>query len=211
MKNRPLRLNPEKNRQFAENNTASQSNSISESELWENFLQGDFAALSQIYRIYVQSLYIYGCQFGESTLTQDCIQELFYDLIRKRHKLSKVKCIKAYLYASLRRRIHRKLTAGGLFGKNRQCPLDNCFESELMENPFFDDESNIKVRLENLKHACNLLPERQREAIMLYYYEKLNYKDLTEVMRLGKINSTRMLIHRAISTLRSHLKPGKEE
>ena len=205
MKNEPITHVHSGLRPLYVNFTVPQSKSTSESELWDNFINGDFAALSLIYRQYVQSLYNYGCQFGESSLIQDCIQELFCDLIGKRHKLGKVKCIKAYLFASLRRRIHRKLTAGGLFGKSKRCSLDKIFEAELTENPFFDEESSLKIRLENVKNACNQLPDRQREAILLHYYEKLNYKDLTEVMQLGKISSARMLIHRAITTLRRRM------
>jgi RNA polymerase sigma factor (sigma-70 family) len=207
MKNEPIRHVPRELIPLSVNFTDPHSKPISDTELWDNFINGDFAALSLIYRQYVQTLYNYGCQFGESSVTQDCIQELFYDLISKRHKLGKVKCIKAYLFASLRRRIHRKLSSGGLFGKNKQCNLDDNFEAELTENPFFEEESTLKIRLEKLKNACNQLPGRQREAILLFYYEKLNYKDLTEVMRLGNISSARMLIHRAITTLRKRLKP----
>lgn len=207
MKNEPIRHVPRELIPLSVNFTDPHSKSVSDTKLWDNFINGDFAALSLIYRQYVQTLYNYGCQFGESSIIQDCIQELFYDLIRRRHKLNKVNCIKAYLFASLRRRIHRKLSSGGLFGKNKQCILDDNFEAELIENPFLEEESNLKIRLEKMKNACNQLPGRQREAILLYYYEKLSYKDLTDVMHLGKISSARMLIHRALTTLRKHLKP----
>src|SRR5690606_25688256 len=61
--------------------------------------------------------------------------------------------------------------------------------------------SNEQITL--LEKACNTLPERQREAIILYFFEELSYAEIAEVMNIGKISSTRALVYRAIDSLRN--------
>lgn len=177
---------------------------------WEEFLAGDSSALSALYRYHVRELYNYGRQFTEHATVQDCIQEVFYDLIRKRESLRSVHSVKAYLFACMRHRMLKQHKKSEKRGEVDLIRLRGCFGIEMAETPFEDNEICIIEDYEKLNRACSRLTERQREAVLLFYYEKLSYKELTEVLQLGKIHSARMLMHRAIQSLRKILRstPG---
>jgi len=175
------------------------------SALWEKFQTGDLSALSALYRLHVRELYNYGRQFAEHALVQDCIQDVFYELIRKRETLSRLHSVKAYLYTCLRHRVLKQLKKSDFQQSTDLIRLRGGFGVEWTENPIDVNEAIDHVQIDRLKVACNQLTERQREAILLFYYEKLSYKELTKVMQLGKITSARILMHRAILSLRKIL------
>jgi RNA polymerase sigma factor (sigma-70 family) len=175
------------------------------SALWQRFQAGDSSALSAIYRHHVRELYNYGRQFAEHSMVQDCIQDVFYELIRRREKLKSVQAVRAYLYACLRHRVLKQLKKSESHEEMDLIRLRGSFGIELTEVPFESTDNMALEKVESLKAACNKLTERQREAVLLFYYEKLSYKELTSVMQLGKINSARMLMHRALQSLRKIL------
>ncbi|MDZ7606665.1 MAG: RNA polymerase sigma factor [Cyclobacteriaceae bacterium] len=174
-------------------------------DLWEKFQGGNSSALTALYRQYVQQLYNYGRQFAEHAIVQDCIQDVFYDLIRKRENLKSVQNVKAFLFACLRHRVIKQLKKLEKQQSNVLVRLRGGFGVDLVEVPFEDREVMVQEEIDKLKAACNQLTDRQREAVLLYYYEKLSYKELTTVMQLGKISSARILMHRAMQSLRKIL------
>lgn len=176
-----------------------------EKVVWQDFLAGDQAAISYIYRNYARNLYNYGRQYTKHEIVMDCIQDLFYDLIRLRKNLKSVNSLKAYLYASLRRKIFRQTQK-----------LKNEIEQSLSEeqNSFkiaqLADDSQLHEQLDRdnkkiLEAACNKLPPRQREIILLYFFEEMSYQDISQVMNFGDVTSARTLVHRAITSLRKKL------
>ncbi len=185
----------------------------SESEIWMEFKNGSDSALSYIYRRYIQYLYNYGCQLTrDEALVQDCVQELFVDLIRNRKKLSNVHHIKFYLFTSIRRKILRKLIKERR--RNEESLEPKMVERfEIVSSP---EHKMINEQLDKEQHhllslACERLTERQREAILLYYYEGFSYKQVAEILGMSKAKSSRVLIYRAIEVLQSHLLKFKDQ
>lgn len=183
----------------------------SEKVIWADFLKGDETALSFIYCQYANSLYNYGRQFAGAELAQDCIQDLFYDLIRMRKKLSQTHSVKAYLYSSLRRRIMRALKRQVKEIEQSRLESETKFRIAFVPDNATPADPYAQSQLQTLKNACDQLTPRQREAILLYFFEKLSYKEVAVIMDIGKISSARILIYRAIDSLRKLLQGKKEE
>ncbi len=187
--------------------------SCSEREIWLDFKDGSDSALSYIYRNYANHLFNYGCQINKNEeLVRDCIQDLFIDIIRNRKKLANVNAIKFYLFTSLRRKIIRKLV------KHRNHPTEtinnnNEVQFEVISSPeaimineqLTDDKCNI------LNSACQKLTVKQRESILLYFYEGFSYKQVAEIMGMSKVKSTRILIYRALNVLENVLTKVKDQ
>jgi len=175
-----------------------------ENEVWKKFLDGDDSALSWIYRSYIEKLYNYGCQFAPHEVVLDTIQDLFFDLIRSRKKLSTTNSVKAYLYSSLRRKL---LTGKGK--RNKEVAINQLEEQKKFAISVYPDQNSPlgteDDEIQLLQKACNELPDRQREIILLYYFEEMSYQDIMEVMQINKINSARILVHRALESLRKLL------
>ncbi|MDZ7689958.1 MAG: sigma factor [Balneolaceae bacterium] len=78
--------------------------------LWGKFIDGDLDAWEQIFQRYYSDLYGYGLKLtSRRELTKDAIHQLFVQLWDRRNYLSEVESVKAYLLASLRRSLLKKL------------------------------------------------------------------------------------------------------
>lgn len=194
----------------AQKASPAESSAPDETALWDDFLRGSDSSLAYFYRAYAPRLYNYGRQIiNDDDTVSDTIQDLFFDLIRSRSKLSKTTSVKNYLYASLRRKLVR------IKEKQALQVRDDSREGKFKISFLKDDQTPLdqfsKEQMRILEEACNELPERQREAIILLYFEEMNYEEIARVMNIGKVRSARALIYRAIDSLKHILDPMKSE
>src|SRR5690554_3471609 len=83
---------------------------ISDFDLWHQFQFGDESAFVEIYKLFGNQLYNYGCQFSaDKELVKDCLQDFFIYLRKNRGKFSHTDSIKFYLMKSFKRYILRIL------------------------------------------------------------------------------------------------------
>jgi len=79
-------------------------------KIWQNFIDGDDDALSSIYFEFFDMLLNFGVKYsGDRFLVEDCIQNLFVDLLKNRQKQKPVKNIRFYLTKALRNQISYEL------------------------------------------------------------------------------------------------------
>jgi len=211
-----IKLNPDlrfNKSGFSKSVDNSNYQSYSEREIWIDFKEGSDSALSYIYRNYANHLFNYGCQINnDEELVRDCIQDLFIDIIRNRKNLANVNVIKFYLFTSLRRKILRKLQ------KQRNHPTEdinyqNEARFEIISSPealmINEQLSEEKCRL--IDFACQKLTVKQREAVLLYFYEGFSYKQVAEIMGMSKVKSARVTIYRALDILEIALNKVKDQ
>ena len=172
----------------------------SDTLLWNDFIKGNEDAFRLIYESHVQSLFRYGNNFTQDkALVKDCIHDVFIDLSKYRSGLSSTNNIKLYLYKSLKRKIIRSLSKGGILGTIDPGKLPFHYaisvEDELIDNEF---ELN---RYQQLDKAMLTLSPRQKEAIYLKFVSELSYEDLSKVMKLN-YQSARNLVFRGLEKLR---------
>ncbi|WP_137404239.1 RNA polymerase sigma factor [Echinicola rosea] len=183
----------------------------SESILWVAFLQGSDSALAKIFEQYAHKLFNYGRQFTKDTeIINDAVQDVFYQVIRSKHKLGMAQSIKYYLFSSFRRRLLR------LIKQRKRVVLDEDFEKthgfRLHVDPdyhsigtqFTVDQRKI------LEEACNRLPVRQREILSLYFFEGLSYKEIAHIMEFSQVKSARKLLYRTLDSLHGMLEKHKD-
>jgi len=177
-----------------------------DSTLWQNLKRGDEQAFNEIYEGCYPLLLDYGLKIKrDEEFVKDCIQEIFYDIIRHVDTLGRTDNILFYLFASLRRKIFRKLRYDKTY-----CWEERYFagmpgltasssEEDLM------DRERINSRKSLVKDLIDQLPARQKEALLMKFYLYLEYTDIAHLMDLN-VQSVRNLVYRAIKTLREHLK-----
>ncbi|MEQ8472581.1 MAG: sigma-70 family RNA polymerase sigma factor [Marinoscillum sp.] len=172
-----------------------------ETLVWRKFIDGDNKSLIYIYQKYVDVLYTYGCQITtRSEFVRDCIQDLFIYIIDRRSKLSDVKSIKAYLFASLKRKILRDLK------KEEKLIGNEGFNFFLEDAPFYISDNLSEEERKIIHKQLNELPVNQREVIYLHFYEGLSYADIATVLNV-KDGNVRVMVHRALVKLKERLKP----
>lgn len=172
--------------------------------IWEEFKNGEEHALSYIYYQNIDFLAFFGKRFTkDENLVIDCIQDLFYELIRKKRNLGETDNIRLYLLKSLRRKIVRELHK-----KHKQ--EEQITENDIFPNIAFSveeeliDEEEQLQKLTILKKAMGELNDRQREILYYRFNCGFNYKQIGEIMSITN-DSARQLVSRAVSSLKSYL------
>lgn len=160
-------------------------NKTDEGILWKTMKSGDQKSFSEIFKFYYPKLYTYGIKLVPfNDFVRDQIQDLFISIWQNREGLGEVSNVKAYLFISLRRRLFASTKS-----KVYTAPLDSISEKDsnaliFEPNEFIDKEfisNNVKEKLiENL----NSLPVIQREIIFLRFYNRLTYKEISEVVAM---------------------------
>lgn len=176
-------------------------------KIWEDFKNGDKAALSFIYFEYFHSMYQYGIKFnGDPEFVKDCIQEVFFNMIRSGSRLGSTDNIRFYLFRSLKNEIFKELEkqrkVGLAVNETHEFQL-----SFLIEEQSFETEKDVE-KGKALIHALSTLSPRQREIIYLKYECGMNYGQICEIMDL-KNDSARKLVFRAVQSLKTAIEDHK--
>ncbi len=172
---------------------------------WDRMKSGDERAFSEIFTRYYPDLYLYGIKIiNLPDLVKDSIQDVFVRIWEKRSTLGTVLSPKAYLIASVRRKLLSNKE--NYFTEYRQVTLQ--FEKE--ENFSFSvtefkeiDEISQLLR-DSLSQAINLLSERQRELIFLRFYYNLKYLEIAQIFEVNE-QTVRNLMQRAMAKLREQI------
>ncbi|MCE2790149.1 MAG: sigma-70 family RNA polymerase sigma factor [Saprospiraceae bacterium] len=172
----------------------------SESHLWQDFLDNKPGSLETIYHQFAEVLFQYGDHFtNDSSVTEDCIQEVFATLHSKRNNLSHTTSIKYYLFKCLRLEIYRRLRKEQAYSRYQPDSL-SFFDTEFsVENRIIHDEVTM-IRVNQITNAVNQLPKRQKEAIYLRFYQGLSYSEIADIMETEQ-TSTYKIIYKAIASL----------
>lgn len=178
----------------------------SDVQLWSAFKSGNESAFITIYNTYFPMLYRYGFQYTrDKALIKDAIQDLFVELRQKRKRLSYTTSIKLYLYKSIRRKIlGHKEKAINKITTNQDLEGYNFEVVFSIENQLISQQLNEENIL-RLNRARTYLTKRQKQAIYYFYYEDLSYEEVSDIMGLNNIKSTRNLIYKAINILKDNM------
>jgi RNA polymerase sigma factor (sigma-70 family) len=178
---------------------------MSECSLWSSFKNGSKKSFEDIYNLYVQQLYHYGCRLSsDKELVEDAIQELFVELWSKREKLGDTDSVKFYLLKCLRRKIVKEINLHDKveLGENYHFEFSQPYEHTLISQ-----EKNMQHSHE-LDYALRKLTKRQRESIYLKFNQNLSIEEISALMSLS-LKATYNLLSKSIVTLRQLLKFSK--
>jgi len=175
----------------------SASSDSSGRQLWKQFIDGSQSAFEQIYYEHVNQLYDYGVRLSkDSQLAEDCIQDLFSDLWKKRDDLPQVAAVKSYLLVALKRRLYRKLA-------NQQKISQATDDAPTRFDPYLDEQI-LEETIIALKHAFENLSDKQKEVIYLRFYNQLSYGEIAGIMDV-QVKAIYKLTARALQSLRNNM------
>lgn len=175
--------------------------SQSDEQLWQCLKANDEAAFEALFKRYYPQLIAYGnslLPFPERV--QDCAQNVFMDVWLYRHKLNEQIVVKAYLLASLRKRISRLNERDHFFQQSTSIDhVEFSIHFSIEDELIADEETAARVKLVN--QLLNSLPARQKEALYLRYHQELGIEQIAEILNINN-QSVSNLLHRAIQYLR---------
>ncbi|MEQ8906184.1 sigma-70 family RNA polymerase sigma factor [Ekhidna sp.] len=172
-------------------------------EIWQAYCAGDDEAFVYIYNEYVHRLFTFGVQFASRAIVLDAIQDLFLYLKQRQGKEQRVEKIRPYLYKALHRTlmsILKKETRLKSFEPSNDPPAN--WAISLTSDVKLIDEENTKIQRGRLTKALNQLSEKQRQAIILYYYEGFTFEEIKDIMNVSDKSSARKLVGRALDSMR---------
>lgn len=177
--------------------------------LWKQFRLGNKQAFEEIMHRHFRHLFSYGCKFSDDPeLVKDIIQELFLKLWEKRLNLSDDVNPKAYLTASLRRALHRKLQSESKFVHYSELTdAESSFDLEVSVEEELIEKEQVQNVAYKIAVALSVLPARQREAIYLKFFQDLSRDEISETMQITP-QTVSNLLQLALKKLRIDLKPN---
>ncbi|MDR7130298.1 RNA polymerase sigma-70 factor (ECF subfamily) [Algoriphagus sp. 4150] len=209
-------LRPEKDEPVAQDflsqeYSAPSGHEASENSIWLDFLQGSENALSKLFERYSHKLFNYGKQFTHDTgLINDAIQDVFYQLVRNKHKLGIAQSVKHYLFSCFRRRLLRLLKQHKKLVLDENCGLSGRFQLSVTPDYHWINTKFTIDQKQLLENACNQLPVRQREILALYFFEGLSYAEIADVMEFSQVKSARKLLYRSLDGLSTLLEKHRD-
>jgi RNA polymerase sigma factor (sigma-70 family) len=140
---------------------------------------------------------------SDKVIVEDCIQDLFIRLWRRKELIGVPLSIPAYLFQSLRRCVYRSIEKQR---KTGHATLDEsyAYESQSSHEMSMIDSHAREEQLVILDGALQSIPSRQREVIYLKFYSKMTYQEISGIMGLS-LESVYNLVSRAIRTLQDKL------
>jgi len=173
--------------------------------LWKGLMKGDKEMFLSLYRKYYHSLLFIGLkEIKDASLVKDAIQQQFLYLWEKRETIQEAKNVKSYLITSFLRKLTsdwKKLERTGnlqvAWSSQSEEPLPTPEESLIVKD-------GQKQLYKLLMYHINALPARQKELIMLKFYEGLTYEEIVQKTGLAH-RSVYNKIHEALKKLKLEL------
>ena len=157
--------------------------------LWVHYLNGDKHDFDQLYRRYYSLLLHYGCKFSQDQeLVQDCIQDLFMELMLKSKNLSVPLSVKAYVLRSFRNNLLKSLEKEG---KRYDFVLVDDIPEML--HTATEEKDSFKDDLKDLLLAYQKLSVKQKEVLYLFYVKGLSHKEISNVLYINYQSSKNRL------------------
>lgn len=172
-------------------------------------MKGDKEMFLALYRKYYHSLLFIGLkEIKDAHLVKDVIQQQFLYLWEKRQSISEARDVRAYLITTFLRKLSADWRESEKRG-NLMVAWNNLAEQQAPSPEEILIMHNERRDLyEALTERLNALPVRQKELIIMRFYEGLSYEEI--VQRTGLTHRTVYnKVHEAIKKLRLGL--DKEE
>ncbi|WP_339867264.1 sigma-70 family RNA polymerase sigma factor [uncultured Algoriphagus sp.] len=173
--------------------------------LWLSVRKGNDLAFSNLYQRFSNLLFNYGMHFCYNReLVKDCIQELFTNIWNRREGLSEIDSVKYYLFKSFRNLLIQHITRdrklySELNEDSQSIEFASSIEEELISQDYLKDNKS------KVANALAKISKRQREIVVLKYFNDLSYAEISSIMSITPA-SAHNLLSKALQCLKVVLK-----
>ena len=176
---------------------------LSDHELLQRTAQGDMRAYRELVGRHLnRSVKIAERMLGNRQDAEDVVQETCLKIWKEAPRWKPKAKFSTWLY--------RVLLNACLDRKRKVVPIMTDELEELMDGQPIAEEMMIgRQRSEGVRYALSQLPDRQRAAIVLNYYEEMSNQDAADAMGIG-LGAFQQLLFRAKQNVRAFLVEEEE-
>ena len=169
---------------------------LSEREQYRAAIHGDREAFEMIIRTHSRTLFAiaYGILQSREE-AEDVVQDSLVKAWKTRWRVRDPEKFPAWLATVARHKAH------DVFRKRRTVPL-----SEQLIEPIEPEPANTSALDQRLHSALAALPELHRAALMLRYFEEMDYRTIENSLGLTN-GALRGILGRALASMRKQLRP----
>lgn len=163
-----------------------QNYNTSSIDVWGAFQTGEERAFDYLYATYYNDLfnYCYGILKNRAA-AEDCLQDFFVHLWKKRQKITPKTTVKVLLIGILRNFTLDFIRKDKCRNKhNDQFSLENKISTHSIEQDIIQSEI-LTYKQEVVTNLINNLSKQQREALFLRYYENMDINEISDTMGLS--------------------------
>lgn len=176
---------------------------------WKLLVEGEKQGLYTCFNLFYDDLYRFGLSlYRDPELIKESIQNLFIELWAIRDKLADVGNIQQYVFTIYKRIIYKTHQKSFINDPDNNLPLEDAEQEEVLTVRSYEsiliasqEDEYLKKRL---KYALEKLTPRQKEIILMRYFECLSFKDIAHKTLLTE-RTVYNTLHNAISALRENL------
>jgi len=169
----------------------------SEREQYRAAIHGDREAFEMIIRTHSRPLFAIAYSILQSREeAEDVVQDSLVKAWKARWRVRDPEKFPAWLATITRHKAH------DVFRKRRTVPL-----SEQLIELIEQESANTSALDQQLHSALATLPELHRAALMLRYFEKMDYRTIENTLGLTN-GSLRGILGRALASMRKQLRPA---
>jgi RNA polymerase sigma factor (sigma-70 family) len=186
---------------------------LSDHELIQHYLNGDVTAFSELLNRYKDKVFTSVLLLVKDRyLAEDIFQEAFINILNKLHENKYAEEGKFLPWAI---RIARNLCIDHFRRVKRRPPIVTSDNQRIFDVAGFTEPSVDKKMIkgqtyQNINKMLDLLPEDQREVIIMRHYADMSFKDIASItncsintalgrMRYGLINLRKMMVEKQIA------------
>jgi len=173
---------------------------ISDDELYSMYAEGDIEAFDTLFDRHRNSVYNFAfTMLKDFTKAEDVMQETFLSLARAAKTYEPRGRFRTWIMRIARNGCLNRIESER---RRRAAIAESSLEfiTPSSPEPLPLDHVETDERVAVIRQAVSDLPERQREAIALFAFERMQYKEIAQVLDMP-INTVKTLIHRARASL----------
>lgn len=179
-----------------------------ETDLITKAQAGDDEAFGEIQLLLEPQIARFVRRLVGDTDTADVVQDVFLSLYKNIKSVYPPEKLRPFLYRVARNRCYDELRRRGRFDQTSidDEPMSEWVSWHYAEADQPEDLTHwIMLHLE-VQEAMQLLPEVQRQALILYSEEEMTYAEIAEIMNTS-VGTAKSRVHYARKTLRQMLRP----
>lgn len=181
----------------------------SDEALWDGLLKGDKELFLALYNKYYHTLLFIGLkEIKDAQLVKDTIQQLFLYLWEKRGNIQRANNVKSYLVTSFLRKLSDDWKKAGRTSNLQAVGNDYSNDSQLTPEECLIKKDEQHYLFQMLSNFINELPARQKELIVLKFYEGFSYDEIVEQTGLSH-RTVYNKIHEALKKLRLEISQSR--